>query len=282
MNYAFLNLLEIESGLFRETTISRRFSTSILENSSFVSFAYENERLSRDRRQSPLLNLYTNIVGLHISSLIKVIQLVFPDNSSIERLKDVCTNSSIPGSRINSNELNNDICNNGITSSSSTDSNSSLVFNVESKYKVKYVNIDEMICKAINCKEEVLLQDIAKLECNKILDDFELSRINIDKMIELYKEDAEYSKNIGYLVRRNGKLLPIAVSVRPLRQILPSSPNLSINNENKSNGSIIVFKDLTEDLKSRIAKKKLADKSKWISVIVHEMRTPVHGVIGNK
>ncbi|RUS18340.1 hypothetical protein BC937DRAFT_88908 [Endogone sp. FLAS-F59071] len=215
-------------------------------------------------------------LGKPVSMLLKIIQVFMPDGNTLQHLTGM--EPSTPRGDFGP----------GWTHSLSPSEEESKQIsdypmvkppNEELRYRAVYANISEMIACALQTHDEVSLRDMADLPWQQALDETELLREDIEWILEHHLEDPEHGRNIGYLVRTGNKptLLPVEISVSPLRQFVDGLGTAL--SETPAKGTVIVVRDSSEITKARLANKKLANKSRWISVITHEMRTPVHGII---
>lgn len=231
-----------------------------------------------DGIHSQTFDLVDWLVGKPISMLLKVIQVFMTDGNTLQRLTGM--EPSTPRADFEPSSWNHSLSPSEEESKQISDYPMVKAPNEELRYRAVYANISEMIACALRTHNEVSLRDMADLPWQQALDETELLHEDIEWILEHHLEDPEHGRSIGYLIRAGVKptLLPVEISVSPLRQFVDGlGTTLS---ETPAKGTVIVVRDSSEITKARLANKKLANKSRWISVITHEMRTPVHGIIG--
>lgn len=172
-----------------------------------------------------------------------------------------------------SNEANNEG-----TSSTSTDDD---MLDEGFTYKTVLVDTKAMIKQTIASKESKSLADTSYHQaCG---DDVYSDVLHQDMMeiINYQMADPSLGRNVGYLIRRGGhtSVVAVEVSVNPLQHISYKRSKAQAKSKS-SDGAVIVFRNMTEVMRTQSANRMLADKSRWISVITHEMRSLVNGIIG--
>ncbi|KAG2171469.1 hypothetical protein INT43_009130 [Umbelopsis isabellina] len=164
------------------------------------------------------------------------------------------------------------------TSSTSTDDD---MLDEGFSYKTVLVDMKAMIKQTIGSKESKSLEQTSYHQaCG---DDVYGDVLHQDMMeiINYQMADARLGRNVGYLIRRGGQTAVVAVevSVNPLQHISYKRSKARAKSKS-SDGAVIVFRNMTEVMRTQAANRMLADKSRWISVITHEMRSLVNGIIG--
>ncbi|RUS27913.1 hypothetical protein BC938DRAFT_482573 [Jimgerdemannia flammicorona] len=282
INFAFLKLLDPQ--LAADASSPRR-PTDLTTPDGVVDDTHEQA-----------FDLAGWLVGKPVSILLKVMQVFVADDNALQHLtgvepvgtprvdRDFNTSgwTTLPNADDDSKQIACSPPNSGFASPPNSNGQSPDPATSESRYRAVYANINDMIERAIRTQEEVTLRDTAQLPWQQHVDDPELLRDDVEWILDSHMEDPERGRNVGYLVRSDvsPKLLAVEVSVSPLRQFTDAFGGGGSPGSDNAKGTVIVVRDSSEMTKARLANKRLANKSRWISVITHEMRTPVHGIIG--
>ncbi|KAJ2958408.1 hypothetical protein NQZ79_g6010 [Umbelopsis isabellina] len=181
--------------------------------------------------------------------------------------------SDLPATADPSHEFNNEG-----TSSTSTDDD---MLDEGFTYKTVLVDMKAMIKQTIGSKESMAL---ANTSYHQACGDDVYSDVLHQDMMEIINyqmADPNLGRNVGYLIRRGGQTAVVAVevSVNPLQHISYKRSKARASSKS-TDGAVIVFRNMTEVMRTQAANRMLADKSRWISVITHEMRSLVNGIIG--
>jgi signal transduction histidine kinase len=302
VNLAFIKLLGMDEWVLprsrsangSENTTSDQFSSSSASESTSTEGGYQN------------VSLMTTLVGTPVDDLLQLIQVVITEkstpSSALDSMAstDVASTDSVPSTKATA-IANSHTLRQGATathtsspsisekssqpstearldSAASTDDD---MFDDSFSYKTVLVDIKSMIKRTVASKQVTTLSNITYHQaCNEDMYSDVLTQDMLD-IVNFQLSEGDHGRNIGYLIRRGGETAVVAVevSVNPLQQITYKRSKARAKSKN-TDGVVLVFRNMTDIMRTQAANKQLADKSRWISVITHELRSLVNGIIG--
>jgi signal transduction histidine kinase len=246
------------------------------------------------------VSLMTTLVGTHIDDLLQLIQVVIQERSPLMSASDTAGSATVPDSStapastrnaheksvINSlsasphvTECASDIgTDTRFDSATSTDDD---LFDDGFSYKTTLVDVKSMIRRTVVTKDTMTLANNKFYNaCHEDMYGDVLTQDMMD-IVNFQLGEPDLGRNIGYLIRRGGQTAVVAVevTVNPLQRISYNRSKARAHSKN-TDGVVLVFRNMTDVMRTQSANRQLADKSRWISVITHEMRSLVNGIIG--
>ncbi|KAG2180420.1 hypothetical protein INT44_003424 [Umbelopsis vinacea] len=245
------------------------------------------------------VSLMTTLVGTPIDDLLQLIQVVIRERSPSLSASDtpgsttVTDNSAAPARKhhhekaiISSRSASPHVSEGASDASVDTKFDSSTstdedMFDDGFSYKTTLVDVKSMIKRTVVTKDTVTLAD--NKHFNACHEDVYSDVLTTDMMdiVNFQLGESDLGRSIGYLIRRGGETAVVAVevTVNPLQRISYKRSKARAHSKN-TDGVVLVFRNMTEVMRTQSANRQLADKSRWISVITHEMRSLVNGIIG--
>lgn len=277
-----------------ETTTSDQVSSSSASESTSTEDGYQD------------VSLMTTLVGTPVDDLLQLIQVVITEKSTPSIAMDSLASTdgasidSVPSTKATaianshtlwqgattsltsstsiSENMSEPTTDGRLESATSTDDD---MFDDGFSYKTVLVDIKSMIKRTVASKQVTNLSDTTyHLACNEDMYSGVLTHDMLD-IVNFQLGEPDHGRNIGYLIRRGGETAVVAVemSVNPLQHITYKRSKARAKSKN-TDGVVLVFRNMTDIMRTQAANRQLADKSRWISVITHELRSLVNGIIG--
>lgn len=303
VNLAFIKLIGMDEWVLRSRPRSPTASDPAApEQQSFSSSASESTG-TEDEDQN--VSLMSTLVGTPIDELLQLIQVLITEkptshgsrdsyslhsastedapskgtsSANAQPLKNTGSTASRSSSPVVPENMSESILDAKLDSATNTDDD---LFEEGLQYKTALVDMKGMIKRTVASKETMTLSDTTyQLHCSEELYSDVLKQDMLD-IVNFQLGEPDLGRNIGYLIRRGGHTAVVAVevSVNPLQQITYKRSKARALSNN-SDGVVLVFRNMTDVMRTQAANRLLADKSRWISVITHEMRSLVNGIIG--
>ncbi|KAI8582189.1 hypothetical protein K450DRAFT_229472 [Umbelopsis ramanniana AG] len=299
VNLAFIKLIGMDEWMLTSRTRpgsggSGSPTAELLSSSSSASDSTSTD----DDDQN--VSLMTTLIGTPIDDLLQLIQVVIQERSPSLSASDtagsatVTDNSTAPTrnhqqkSIINSRsasplvtESASDTGTDTKLDSSNSTSTDDDMFNDGFSYKTLLVDMKSMIKRTVITKDTMTLADNKfHNACHEDVYSDVLTQDMVD-IVNFQLGEPDLGRSIGYLIRRGGQTAVVAVevTVNPLQRISYKRSKARAHSKN-TDGVVLVFRNMTEVMRTQSANRQLADKSRWISVITHEMRSLVNGIIG--
>ncbi|KAH8553965.1 hypothetical protein BGW37DRAFT_464933 [Umbelopsis sp. PMI_123] len=277
VNLAFIKLIGMD-----EWMLTSNYRPSSANSGSIgtdhISSSSASESTSTDDDDQNV-SLMTTLVGTPIDDLLQLIQVIVTERSPQASVSDTVGSST--GSDDSASTATAHKTDSRSTSPLAPENTGDDVIADNFTYKTALVDMKSMIKWTAESKGTMTLADNNFYQsCNEEMYSNVLNQDMVD-IVNFQRGEPSHGRNVGYLVRRGGQTAAVAVeiSINPLQRITYKRSKGRALAKN-TDGVVLVFRNMTDVMRTQSANRQLADKSRWISIITHEMRSLVNGIIG--
>jgi nitrogen-specific signal transduction histidine kinase len=299
VNLAFIKLIGMDEWMLsskaRPGSAHSGSGSQTAELMSSSSSASESASTDDDDQN---VSLMTTLVGTPIDDLLQLIQVVIQERSPAMSASDTAGSTTVtdhsltPAHKSEEKSLISSRSASPLATESASDTGTDTkvdsttttdddIFDDGFSYKTTLVDMKSMIKRTVVTKDTMTLADNKfHNACHEDMYSDVLTQDMVD-IVNFQLGEPDLGRNIGYLIRRGGQTAVVAVevSVNPLQRISYKRSKARAHSKN-TDGVVLVFRNMTDVMRTQSANRQLADKSRWISVITHEMRSLVNGIIG--
>lgn len=297
VNLAFIKLIGMDEWVLSKARPGSANSGSGSHTAELLSSSSSASEATSTDDDDQNVSLMTTLVGTPIDDLLQLIQVVIQERSPLISASDTAGSTtatdhgstparkseekSIISSRSASPLATESASDTGTDTKVDSTSTDDDIFDDGFSYKTTLVDMKSMIKRTVVTKDTMTLADNKfHNACHEDMYSDVLTQDMMD-IVNFQLGEPDLGRSIGYLIRRGGQTAVVAVevSVNPLQRISYKRSKARAHSKN-TDGVVLVFRNMTEVMRTQSANRQLADKSRWISVITHEMRSLVNGIIG--